>query len=71
MEFIKLTQTTSYLSYDREIKQTDPKPIWINVSQITLFGNGYISFGKKGIEVKETPEEILKLIQEAENGNKR
>lgn len=68
--FIKLTKTHSYLSFDNEIKQTEPKSIWVNISQITFFGNGYINFGPDGIEVKETQEEILKLIQEAENGSK-
>lgn len=67
MPIIKLTQTSSYLSFENEIKETDPKPIWVNISQITFFGNGYINFGTDSIQVKETPEEILRLIKEAEN----
>ena len=67
MAFIKLNQTSSYLSFENEIKETDPKPVWVNISQITLFGNGYINFGTDSIQVKETSEEILQLIKEAEN----
>lgn len=66
--FIKLTKTHSYLScVDNTIKQTEPKTIWVNVSQIQFFGNGYVYLKDDSVEVKETPEEILKLIQETEN----
>lgn len=66
--FIKLTKTNSYLSYvDNTIKQTEPKTIWVNVSQIQFFGNGYVYLKDDSVEVKETPEEILKRIQETEN----
>lgn len=69
--FIKLTKTHSYLScVDNTIKQTEPKTIWVNVSQIQLFGNGYVYLKDDSVEVKETSEEILKLIQEAENDSK-
>lgn len=66
--FIKLTKTHSYLScVDNTIKQTEPKTIWVNVSQIQFFGNGYVYLKDDSVEVKETPEEILKRIQETEN----
>ena len=66
--FIRLTKTHSYLScVDNTIKQTEPKTIWVNVSQIQFFGNGYVYLKDDSVEVKETPEEILKLIQEAQN----
>ena len=69
--FIKLTKTHSYLScVDNTIKQTEPKTIWVNVSQIQFFGNGYVYLKDDSVEVKETSEEILKLIQEAENDSK-
>lgn len=67
--FIKLTKTHSYLSYvDNTIKQIEPETIWVNVSQIQFFGNGYVYLKDDSVQVKETSEEILKLIQEAENG---
>lgn len=68
MPFINLTEQDYYLSsYDNELKELDPKPIWVNTSQITFFYNGCICLGEKNISVKETPEEILRLIKEAEN----
>lgn len=67
--FIKLTKTHSYLSYvDNTIKQTEPEAIWVNVSQIQFFGNGYVYLKDNSVQVKETREEILKRIQDAENG---
>lgn len=67
--FIKLTKTHSYLSYvDNTIKQTEPETIWVNVSQIQFFGNGYVYLKEDYVQVKETQEEILKRIQDAENG---
>ena len=69
MTFIKLTKTDTYFSnFDKELKELDPKPIWVNTSKITLISNGYIWLGEESISVKETPEEILRLIKEAENG---
>lgn len=68
MPIIKLTRTGSYLSFEREIKELDPQPIWVNTSKITFFGNGYIYLLQESINVKETPEEILRMIKEAENG---
>ena len=66
--FIKLTKTHSYLSYvDDTIKQTEPETIWVNVSQIQFFGNGFVYLKDDYVQVKETPEEILKLIQEAKD----
>ena len=66
--FIKLTKTHSYLSYvDNTIKQTEPETIWVNVSQIQFFGNGYVYLKDDSVQVKETPEEILKRIQEVQN----
>ena len=66
--FIKLTRPNSYLSYvDNTIKQTEPETIWVNVSQIQFFGNGYVYLKDDSVDVKETPEEILKRIQEAQN----
>lgn len=68
MPFIKLTRTDSYFSsYDKELKELAPKPIWVNTSQITLFYNGCVWLGEESISVKETPEEILRMIKEAEN----
>lgn len=68
MAFIKLTKTHSYLScVDNTIKQTEPKTIWVNVSQIQFFGNGYVYLKDDSVEVKETSEEILKRIQEVQN----
>lgn len=65
--FIKLTKTHSYLScVDNTIKQTEPKTIWVNVSQIQFFGSGYVYLKDNSVEVKETPEEILKRIQETQ-----
>ena len=67
--FIKLTQTGTYFSnFDKELKELDPKPIWVNTSKITLISNGCIWLDEERISVKETPEEILRLIKEAENG---
>lgn len=40
--------------------------VYINPNKISFFGNGYICFGIKKIRIKETPEEILELIKEAE-----
>ena len=69
--FIKLTKTHSYLSYvDNTIKQTEPEIIWVNVSQIQFFGNGYVYLKDDSVQVKETSEEILKLIQEVKNDSK-
>ena len=66
--FIKLTKTHSYLSYvDNTIKQIEPETIWVNVSQIQFFGNGYVYLKDDSVQVKETPEEILKRIQEVQN----
>lgn len=68
MPFIKLTQTDCYFSsFDRKIKELDPKTIWVNISKITYISTGYVYLGKESISVKETPEEILLLIKEAEN----
>ena len=66
--FIKLTKTHSYLSYDNTIKQTEPETIWVNVSQIQFFGEGFVYLKDDSVQVKETREEILKRIQDAENG---
>ena len=67
--FIKLTKTHSYLSYvDNTIKQTEPETIWVNVSQVQFFGNGFVYLKDDFVQVKETPEEILKLIHGVENG---
>lgn len=67
--FIKLTKTYSYLSHvDNTIKQTEPETIWVNVSQIQFFGEGFVYLKDDSVQVKETREEILKRIQEAENG---
>ena len=69
--FIKLTKTHSYLSYvDNTIKQTEPETILVNVSQIQFFGNGYVYLKDDSVQVKETSEEILKLIQEVKNDSK-
>ena len=66
--FIKLTKTHSYLSYvDNTIKQIEPETIWVNVSQIQFFGNGYVYLKDDSVQVKETSEEILKRIQEVQN----
>ena len=66
--FIKLTKTHSYLSYvDNTIKQIEPETIWVNVSQIQFFGNGYVYLKDVSVQVKETSEEILKRIQEVQN----
>ena len=66
--FIKLTKTHSYLSYvDNTIKQIEPETIWVNVSQIQFFGNGYVYLKDDSVQVKETSEEILRRIQETEN----
>ena len=63
--FIKLTKTHSYLSYvDNTIKQIEPETIWVNVSQIQFFGNGYVYLKDDFVQVKETSEEILQLIKE-------
>ena len=68
MTFIKLTQTSTYFSnFDKELKELDPKPIWVNTSKIALISNGYIWLGEESISVKETPEEILRLIKEVRN----
>lgn len=64
MSFIKLTQTGTYFSnYDKELKELDPKTIWVNTSKITLISNGYIWLGEESISVKETPEEIMQMIK--------
>ena len=69
--FIKLTKTRSYLSYvDNTIKEIEPETIWVNVSQIQFFGDGFVYLKYDSVQVKETPEEILKLIQELENASK-
>ncbi len=69
MPFIKLTQTGTYFSsFDKELKELDPKPIWVNTSKITLISNGCIWLDEESISVKETPEEILRRIKEANNG---
>lgn len=66
--FIKLTRTGTYFSnFDKELKELDPKPIWVNTSKITLISNGYIWLGEESIPVKETPDEILRRIKEANN----
>ena len=67
--FIKLTQTGTYFSnFDKELKELDPKPIWVNTSKITLISNGCIWLDEESISVKVTPEEILRLIKGANNG---
>lgn len=68
MPFIKLTQTFSYLDSSMDIQELDPRPIWVNTSHITLFYDGHLRLGEEGLSVKETSEEIIMLIKEAENG---
>lgn len=70
MPFIKLTQTFSYLSSSGDIQEIDPRPIWVNTAHITLFYDGHLLLNKEGVSVKETSEEIIRLIKEAENGNR-
>ena len=67
MAIIKLTKINSYWSSsEHEVKELESEPIWVNTSKIDFFQNGYISIGGKNFGVKETPEEILALIKEAE-----
>lgn len=68
MPFIKLTQTFSYLNSSMDLQELDPRPIWVNTAHITLFSDGHLWLGKEGLSVKETSEEIIRLIKEAENG---
>lgn len=67
MPFIKLTQTFSYPNSLMDIQELDPRPIWVNTAHITLFSDRHLWLGKEGISVKETLEEIIRLIKEAEN----
>lgn len=67
MAIIKLTETDSCSSFEQKEKRMGDKPIWVNTSKIDLFENGYIHIGERVFIVKETPEEILRLIKEAEN----
>lgn len=63
MAIIKLTKINSYWSsFEQEVKELESEPIWVNTSKIDFFQNGYISIGRKNFGVKETPEEILALI---------
>lgn len=69
MAIIKLTKVNSYWSYyENEIKEIKSEPIWINTSKLNFFQDGYICIGQEKIKVKETPEEILALIKEVQNG---
>ena len=71
MAIIKLTETGScWSSFEQKEKRMGDKPIWVNTSKIDLFENGYIHIGERVFIVKETPEEILALIKEAENDNR-
>lgn len=68
MAIIKLTKAGSYCSaFEQKEKELESKQIWVNTSKIDLFENGYIHIGEKVFSVKETPEEILAMIKEAEN----
>lgn len=77
MEIIKLTG----IERDYSIKDCDYElqycPIWINTNHIVSFykreeedGTSLETIPDVRCFVKETPEEILALIKEAENGNK-
>lgn len=71
MAIIKLTKTDSYWSdFEQDVKELEDEPIWINTSKLNFFQNGYICIGKEKIKVRESPEEIISLIKEAENGKR-
>jgi hypothetical protein len=55
MKFIKLTR------YDGEIY-----PVYVNPYCIQYLNGSWLEFGNNRILVKESPEEILKLIKESE-----
>ena len=74
MAIIKLTLAEEEIDPETKEKlQAENRPIWINTRYINGFFNGekctvLENIYGTGIRIKETPEEILSLIKEAENG---
>lgn len=64
MAIIKLTRIRTIKL--KGAKRTYADFVYINTTKISFFGSGYICLRTKTMYVKETPEEILALIKEAE-----
>ena len=66
MAIIKLTEIVKLTFSDGECFREEIET-WVNTRNITYIQKGCIGLINKSLGVKETPEEILALIKEAEN----